>query len=375
MPRSSAAPTTPAITRRGSGNAELQAALDLANANSMTNPPNSQTNANSHASTSTTTATGVSSVASAAPAASSKRGLGYALTEDLLISRSFIAASEDSIVGISQKGKQFQCKMHAFYIQFLEEQYKFDQVKHQGASSSTKELYGEPKIYPTRTPQSIFDRFKGTIGHRVNKFLSVKETTDVGTGTDEEIMYQRYKKTYSHRYPNFGNLDDLRPCIEYLQDKPKFLSWRVEMDKLEKGAKKPRPVGKKAAQQAQADQKLVAEAVAKAKSETNRGSTDPTSGRDGLCNKIFPVLDTVASAFLSKMEEDNEALLMENASSPLKREWAEEKLRKKLVESRLKRRKLEKELQAHDENVANGPPISSVEGRNPPLDEDVFDSD
>ena len=154
MPRSSTAATTPAVTRRGSNNAELQAALDLANANGTTNPPNSQTNVNSHASTSTITATGVSSVASVAP---SKRGLGYTLTEDLLISRAFIAASEDSIVGISQTGKQFQCKMHAFYIQFLEEQYKLDQIKYQGTSSSAKELYGEPKIYPTRTPQSIFD--------------------------------------------------------------------------------------------------------------------------------------------------------------------------------------------------------------------------
>ena len=164
----------------------------------------------------------------------------------------------------------------------------------------------------------------------------MKETTDVGTGTDEEIMYQRYKKTYSHRYPNFGNLDDLRPCIEYLQEKPKFLSWRVKMNELEKGDKKPRPIGKKAAQQEQADQKLVAEAISTAKNETNRGSTNPTSGRDGLYNKIVPVLDNVAAAFLSKMEEDNEALLMENVSSPLKREWAEALLASALVMERRK---------------------------------------
>eukprot|EP00544_Gedaniella_sp_CCMP2646_P007119 CAMPEP_0202484642 /NCGR_PEP_ID=MMETSP1361-20130828/3675_1 /ASSEMBLY_ACC=CAM_ASM_000849 /TAXON_ID=210615 /ORGANISM="Staurosira complex sp., Strain CCMP2646" /LENGTH=391 /DNA_ID=CAMNT_0049113349 /DNA_START=36 /DNA_END=1211 /DNA_ORIENTATION=+ len=379
MPRSSTAATTPAVTRRGSSNTKLQAALDLANDNGTTSPPNSQTNANSHASTSTITATGVSSVTSAAPVAPSKHGLGYTLTEDLLICRASIAASEDSIVSISQRGKQFQCKMHALYIQFLKEQYKLDQIKYQGTSSSAKELYGKPKIYPTQTPQGVFDRFKGTIGHRVSKFLSVKETTDIGKGTDEESMYQHYKKTYSHRYPNFGNLDDLRPCIEYLQEKPKFLSWRVEMNKFEKGDKKPRPIGKKAAQQEQADQKLVAEAISTAKNETNRGSTDPTSGRDGLYNKIIPVLDNVASAFLLRMEEDNEALLMENVSSPLKREWAEEKLRKKLLKSRLKRRKLEKELQAHGENVditantyvVNGPPISSMEGRSPPADEHV----
>jgi len=151
------------------------------------------------------------------------------------------------------------------------------------------------------------------------------------------------------------------------------------MNKLEKGDKKSRPIRKKAAQQELADQKLVAEAISTAKNETNRGSTDPTSGRDGLYNKIIPVLDNVASAFLLRMEEDNEALLMENVSSPLKREWAEEKLRKKLLKSRLKRRKLEKELQAHGENVditantyvVNGPPISSMEGRSPPADEHV----
>jgi hypothetical protein len=125
---------TPAVTRRGSSNAELQAALDLANANGTTSPPNSQTNANSHASTSTITATGVSSVTSAVPVAPSKRGLGYTFTEDLLICRAFIAASEDSIVGISQRGKQFQCQMHALYIQFLKEQYKLDQIKYQGTS-------------------------------------------------------------------------------------------------------------------------------------------------------------------------------------------------------------------------------------------------
>jgi hypothetical protein len=77
-------------------------------------------------------------------------------------------------------------------------------------------------------------------------------------------MYQHYKNTYSHWYSNFGNLEDLRPCIEYLQEKPKFLSWRVEMHKFEKGDKKPHPIGKKAVQQEQADQKADQKLVAEA---------------------------------------------------------------------------------------------------------------
>jgi hypothetical protein len=60
--------------------------------------------------------------------------------------------------------------------------------------SSAKEHYSEPKIYHTWTPASIFNQFIGTIGPCVNKFLSVKETTDLSMDTDEEIMYQWYKE-------------------------------------------------------------------------------------------------------------------------------------------------------------------------------------
>jgi hypothetical protein len=68
-------------------------------------------------------------------------------------------------------------------------------------------------------------------------------------GTDEEIMYKQYKEVYSHCYPTFGNLDDIHACIDYLQDKPKFLKWRAEMEKVEKGTKKSHPTGKKVVQQ------------------------------------------------------------------------------------------------------------------------------
>jgi hypothetical protein len=75
-------------------NAKLEAALAMAN-NADGNSPNtlySDTNANCH---SDTTSMKVSSAPFKAPGtASSKRGPGYTITEDLLICRAFIAASK-----------------------------------------------------------------------------------------------------------------------------------------------------------------------------------------------------------------------------------------------------------------------------------------
>jgi hypothetical protein len=130
-------------------NAKLEAALAMAN-NADHNSPNtlnSDTNANCH---SNTTATKVSSAPSKAPgAAFSKCGPGYTITEDLHISRAFIAASKDSVIGVSHKGIAFQYKMHTNYILLLEEQSKLDQPKYQGILSSANEHYGESKIYHT----------------------------------------------------------------------------------------------------------------------------------------------------------------------------------------------------------------------------------
>ena len=51
-------------------------------------------------------------VLAAAAAASKKRGPSYTKTEDLLVCKSFIRASEDSIIGTSQKGREFKKKQH-----------------------------------------------------------------------------------------------------------------------------------------------------------------------------------------------------------------------------------------------------------------------
>jgi hypothetical protein len=141
--------TTHANTRGGgrrdnSSNSELQAALAMASAATVATP-NNTTNAIVFSESTNTIINGTSiHVAVALVPDKKTRGTGYTKVEDLLICKAFISASEDDIVGMSQKGKQFLAKMHSMYMKHLEKQYKMDQMNYQGASSGTRELYGEP---------------------------------------------------------------------------------------------------------------------------------------------------------------------------------------------------------------------------------------
>jgi hypothetical protein len=86
-----------------------------------------------------------------------KRGAGFSKMEDLLVSRAFIAASEDPILGTSQKGKDFKKTMHERYKLLLKEQQRMDQVKYSGSSESTREILPDLMIYDQRSPDSIYN--------------------------------------------------------------------------------------------------------------------------------------------------------------------------------------------------------------------------
>ncbi len=194
-----------------------------------------------------------------------------------------------------------------------------DQMNYQGASSETHELYGKPTAYHAHTPVSIFNIFKDTIGPSCMKFLSIKETANVGTGTDLEIIYQRYRTIYSHWYPTLGNFDDYCGCLEYLENTAKITKWcaSMEEDAKKKKTTAKHPTGKKAAQQAIAYEKLVKDVIAKAKSGVSHSDESMTSGKDAIYNKLGTVVENVAAAFVSCMEAENEARLIESLDSPL----------------------------------------------------------
>jgi hypothetical protein len=61
-----------------------------------------------------------------------KRGSGFTKTEDLLICKAFIAASEDSQTAAYQKASVFKIKMWQCYTRLLEEQERMDCVRVNG---------------------------------------------------------------------------------------------------------------------------------------------------------------------------------------------------------------------------------------------------
>jgi hypothetical protein len=83
-----------------------------------------------------------------------KRGSGYTRTEDLLVCKAFIAASEDSQVGAGQKSAQFKHKMWICYKKLLDEQERMDCVRVNGQVQD-----GIINVYDRRNGVTVFRRF------------------------------------------------------------------------------------------------------------------------------------------------------------------------------------------------------------------------
>jgi hypothetical protein len=111
---------------------------------------------------------------------SKPRGPGYTSIEDLIVARSFIAASEDAISGNRQKGKVFKQRMYDMYTELAKDHITSDKELLMQSSHATREEYiknGVGKLFPLRSVDSIYNRFKGQISAEVMKYMGVVETT------------------------------------------------------------------------------------------------------------------------------------------------------------------------------------------------------
>ena len=189
--------------------------------------------------------------------AGSKRGPGYTKKEDLLNCKAFIIASEDPIVGTSQKGKDFKDKHHREYVRLLSEQERINQLQYTQGSETFREMAGPPIIFNKRSPDSLYNRFKDHIAHRVLKFIGVEETTERESGSDDEKFFDLCNTIFKKRYPALGSFTDLRACKEYLAPMPKFMTFKVLLDNLADEKKKKRPIGTKKAKQTEGDAALI----------------------------------------------------------------------------------------------------------------------
>ena len=71
------------------------------------------------------------------------RGAGYTRTEDYLVCKAFLAASEDHFVRTAQKGKDFWRKMHEKCRELLSQQLRLDRLKYSFAHFGACYLRGK----------------------------------------------------------------------------------------------------------------------------------------------------------------------------------------------------------------------------------------
>jgi len=291
-------------------------------------------------------------------------GSGFTLVEDLLLCKAFIAASEDPTKGVSQKGSTFKKTMHEYYVTLLNEQEKLDKMAYQGSSSITCTFLEETQpavVYARRTPDSCFTRFKATVSHRVQKFLAIESTMKYESGWNDEDFYNSCKAAYVNRYPKFGNPDDIKQCITYLRDKPKYTLFIKSLEKSNQGsAKKPsvRPTGSKDAKQKESDKKLVEAMIGKQKNMDGSDNNPDNKKKDAFFDKLGTAVECISSIFADKIRKEEEEVFVASLETPDRVEWKRESAKLRLVELKAKRRKLELEQQAEEENTKNAPTTS-----------------
>ena len=122
--------------------------------------------------------------------------------EDFVICKAFILTSKDPIIGMSQKGKQFQDVMLITYDKLIKNQCKEDRHKHNKAPKSLKAFMLVLVPYQEQFSNSISSCFI------IMKFMGIKSIMLMESGQNQY--------DYSHA------CKDYRACKEYLESKPKW---------------------------------------------------------------------------------------------------------------------------------------------------------
>lgn len=196
-----------------------------------------------------------------------KRGPGFSQVENILICKAFITASEDPIIGRSQKGKAFKALLFAHYCTMIDNQSRCNSKTVMAQASGTTWLAYEgalvgTSMYPKRKERSVFERFTKKIAPEVCKFIDVLHTTAKESGMTDEDHYGNCLAIFKQRY---GGSFDLEECYYYLKHKATFLLFKQRVDgddeKQEKAKQDSKPIGNKAANKAQQNAALTEQVI------------------------------------------------------------------------------------------------------------------
>jgi hypothetical protein len=262
------------------------------------------------------------------------------------------------VCGAHQKGKVFKAHMFDIYVALIKEQTASDKALLERSSQATYEEYtkkGVGGMYPDRSADSIYNRFKGQIAPEVMKYMGIEETTDMGSGWSPDDHKAACLETFKQRY---GHPFDFYSVYLYLKDKNKFSSFRTKVEEELRGN---RPMGKKKSRQAEADAKLIksiiSEVVVKQEHPNNKSSDTFSSasasldGGIGRMSDVFQnisnVVADVGNAILENMRCEQDMRLAQCLDTPDRKAFAKEQMALRIAESRDKRRRLEDRVKLH----------------------------
>jgi hypothetical protein len=187
------------------------------------------------------------------------RGPGFTLEEDLLVSKAYIAASEDPINGSGKKRSDFEASLKRCYDALCQdrarekmtESAKQDQIavrasinigKAPQPSKSTTQI-----SFPDRTATSLMARFTRVISPVVTKFLALKSRHKKESGEDEAMYMARLRDIFKGQ--NKGVPFEHIEVADFLQKQAKWMSYSTSSSTDVDAFSLPRPIGKKKAQE------------------------------------------------------------------------------------------------------------------------------
>ncbi|KAI2505336.1 hypothetical protein MHU86_9136 [Fragilaria crotonensis] len=243
--------------------------------------------------------------------------------------------------------------MHDIYVDFIKEHVAADKKLLMQSSHATREEYvrkGVGRLFPKRSADSIYTRFKSQIAAEVMKFMGIVETTKMCSGWNADDHKAACLEFYKQRY---GHPFDFYTSYEYLKDMNKFASYRTKIDEEQRGDESKRPLGKKKSRQAEADAKIVKAVVSEVfiKQESG-GATSVLTNNEGSGNgggigdimqNISEVIANVGTAMLENMKAEQDMRLIQSLDTPDRKAFAKEQLALRMAETRGKRRRLELE--------------------------------
>jgi hypothetical protein len=266
--------------------------------------------------------TACNSVNTTVEGANRRRGTGYTRNEDLIVCKLFIAASEDALNGTSQKGYVFKLKMHLFFVQYLVEQEQLDALRYSSTLKLSTDLENIPPVYDRRNSHSIYTRFKEILSARVSKFLGVEKTTLMESGWDKERFYMAVKYNFEQKWPRLGNPDDIRHCVEYLKDKPKWHAFYDANNSCDDENHHKRPIGQKKEKALMKDKSMVKQVIRELKlptKEINSSDDDTNLTKLSSNNEFMETVGAAMKAYCNSVKEQSDHLLIMSLASPQKK--------------------------------------------------------